>query len=579
MSAAQIDELTPPRPLRLWPGVAAVALQWVIRFGVPVVFPDALAFAVIGGLACALVVVVWWLLFSRARWFDRVGAIALMVAAEFATPRLLDVSIATGMMGLMFTIYSIPVLCLAFVLALALTRSLPGGLRRTAVAATILLASGVWALLRTDGMTSAGAQLAWRWSKTPEQRLLAQAEEKQTPATKAALAAPQGADWPGFRGRDRDSVVRGVRIGTNWSESPPVQMWRRPVGPGWSSFAVRGNLFYTQEQRGDEEDVACQELATGAPVWRHSDAVRFWESNAGAGPRGTPTLSNGRVYTFGATGILNALDATNGAVVWTRNVAADTETKVPKWGFSSSPLVANDIVIVAASGKLAAYDLATGKSRWFGPVRGGSYSSPHWASIDGVAQVLLLNDAGAISIAPASGALLWEQSWRGFSIIQPALTADGDVLASTSDGGGGGGTGVHRLAIAHGAGGWTVQERWKSIGLKPYFNDFVVHKGHAFGFDNSLLSCIDLQDGKRVWKGGRYGNGQLVLLADQDLLLIVSETGELALVAATPDDFKELARFRAIEGKTWNHPALAGDVLLVRNSQEMAAFRMPPASR
>jgi hypothetical protein len=143
------------------------------------------------------------------------------------------------------------------------------------------------------------------------------------------------------------------------------------------------------------------------------------------------------------------------------------------------------------------------------------------------------------------------------------------VLMSVTDS-----SGIRRIGVSQGPSGWTVAERWTSKGLKPYFNDFVVHNGYAFGFDGSILSCIDLKDGKRVWKGGRYGNGQLVLLADQDLLLVLSEEGELALVGATPDQFRELARFPAIEGKTWNHPVLAGDVLLVRNGQEMAAFRL-----
>jgi hypothetical protein len=195
-------------------------------------------------------------------------------------------------------------------------------------------------------------------------------------------------------------------------------------------------------------------------------------------------------------------------------------------------------------------------------------------TVDGVAQILLLSDTGATSVALSDGTLLWEHAWKGYPIVQPALTADGDVLISVSEQ-----SGTRRLAVARGPGGWTVEERWTSSGLKPYFNDFVIHNDHAFGFDGSILACIDLKDGSRKWKGGRYGNGQLVLLPDQDLLLVLSEEGELALVRATPDRFTELARFPAIEGKTWNHPVLVGDVLLVRNGQEMAAFRLSLAGR
>jgi outer membrane protein assembly factor BamB len=234
--------------------------------------------------------------------------------------------------------------------------------------------------------------------------------------------------------------------------------------------------------------------------------------------------------------------------------------------------VVDDAVIVAASGRLAAYDRSSGAPRWVKSEGGGSYSSPHLLTIGGVAQVLLLGGTGATSVAPADGKVLWKHSWPGATIVQPALTADGGVLVTTSDMSGG--IGVRRLAVAQGPSGWTAEEVWTSRALKPYFNDYVVHDGHAFGFDGSILACIDLQDGKRKWKGGRYGNGQLLLLADQNLLLVLSEEGELALVAAVPGHFTEIARFPAMEGKTWNHPVLAGDTLLVRNGQEMVAFRL-----
>jgi outer membrane protein assembly factor BamB len=235
-------------------------------------------------------------------------------------------------------------------------------------------------------------------------------------------------------------------------------------------------------------------------------------------------------------------------------------------------LVVDDLVIVAASGRLAAYDRSTGAPRWVKTEGGVSYSSPHLLTIGGVPQVLLLAGTDAISVAPADGKVLWKHPWPGFTSLQPALTADGAVLIAAGDMGGGMGT--RRLAVAHGSGGWTAAEVWTSTGLKPYFNDFVVHKGHAYGFDGGILACIDLQDGKRKWKGGRYGHGQLILLADQDLLLVLSEEGELALVSAVPGQFTEIARFPAMDGKTWNHPALAGDTLLVRNDREMVAFRL-----
>lgn len=134
--------------------------------------------------------------------------------------------------------------------------------------------------------------------------------------------------------------------------------------------------------------------------------------------------------------------------------------------------------------------------------------------------------------------------------------------------------GMRRISVAHGPNGWTTQEQWTSVRLKPYFNDFVVCDGYAFGFAGRRLACLDVKDGTRKWKGGRYTPGQLLLLADQNLLLVQSEKGELALVVASPDQFSELARFPAIEGKTWNHPVLIGDVLLLRNAQEMVAFRL-----
>jgi outer membrane protein assembly factor BamB len=607
-------------PLRLWPGmVIAIALA-LLRYGVPLLVPDAEIFSfplvsvgMIGGITGAVAILVWWLFFSRAPWAERAGAIAMMIIALLMTRLIVHESIAGAGKGRLLYVSAIPILSLVLVVWAAATRRFPNGARRGALVTAILLACAPWALLRTAGIIGAGSEYHWRWTATPEQRLLAQANDepqpipaatpetpkeplaadpedkpaitlvtpptmKTSPATRPLTATP--AAWPGFRGRNRDGVVRGVQINTDWSAAPPVEMWRRPIGPGWSSFAVSGDLLYTQEQRGKDEIVACYKVSTGEPVWRRRDAARFWESNGGAGPRATPTLDRDRVYAFGATGILNALDAATGKVVWSRNAATDTDMKAPDWGFASSPLVIDNVVIVAVSGTLAAYDVATGEPRWVAPSHSGSYSSPHQITINGINQALLLHGAGVMSVAPADGKRLWEHTCSGEAIVQPSLLADGDILIST--GGSAGGIGTRRLSVDLAPGGadrWTVETRWTSRGLKPYFNDYVVHNGHAFGFDGPILACINLADGQRKWKGGRYGNGQLVLLPEQNLLLVLSEEGELALVSATTDQFSELARFPAIKGKTWNHPALFGDVLLVRNGEEMAAFRLSRSVR
>ncbi|HEX2339256.1 MAG TPA: PQQ-binding-like beta-propeller repeat protein [Vicinamibacterales bacterium] len=622
MSNIQTDNPKPRKPLRLWPGAVLGIFVAIARFVLPIVAGEATIFGlsiamlgVMGGMLGALAIVLWWLFFSRAPWVERIGAIVLATVALAVTERVVHPSIAGGMMGRMLPVYAFPVLTLALVVWAVSTRRLTVAPRRVSMAAATVITCAAFTLLRTDGIRGVGSDFHWRWTATPEERLLAQADEEpkapppapppvDTPAEKTAeppvdtkdsakpapvapaVAAPAKieppapaavvtrATWPGFRGPGRNSVIPGVRIKTDWSQSPPVEMWRRPIGPGWSSFAVSGDLIYTQEQRGPDEIVAAYNAASGKPVWRHRDPIRFWESNAGAGPRATPTLSGGRVYTMGATGVVNALDASSGARIWSRNAAADTDEEIPMWGFAGSPLVVGHTVIVAVSGRLIAYDALTGKQRWIGPPEGAGYSSPHLMTIDGVDQVLLLRGRRTTSVAPADGKVLWEHSGEpSVSIVQPARTADGDVLLAHGDGMGSGG--IRRVAVAHGSDGWTLQERWNSRGLKPYFNDFVVHKGLAFGFDGSILSCIDLQDGARKWKGGRYGNGQMILLAEQDLLLVVSEEGELALVKATPDQFTEVARFKAIEGKTWNHPVLVGNVLLVRNGEEMAAFRLP----
>ena len=604
-----IQETRTRKPLRVWPVITiavAYAAMTIASFFVDMELPAGL----LGGVVSALLILIWWLTFSRSRWQERLGALSL-IAATVVLVRLTAHQSIYGAAQLMMS-YILGLMFACFALAAwALVADRFSGKARWAALVTALLLIG-WlpvATIRTEGVKGGSFVMHPRWTPTPEDLLLAQGPEPLKPLPPAPAVVPEPvkeaapapakpaatpaapvekvekkvevdaapiddgpAEWPGFRGTNRDSVVRGVRINTDWSASPPVQMWRRPVGPGWSSFSVRGDLLYTQEQRGNEEIVGCYRVSTGEPVWRHADPVRFYESNGGAGPRSTPTIDKDRVYSMGATGILNALDARTGRKLWAHDTSKETSREVPFWGISSSPLVVDDVVIVSVGGTLAAYEVATGKQRWTGPGHGGSYSSPHLVTIDGVTQVLILSSPGVVSVNPADGKLLWDYKYDGGAIIQPAVTEDGDILINAMSAMGG--VGTKRLTIKHDANGWTPEERWTTNGMKPYFNDYVIHKGHAYGFDNNILACIDLADGKRKWKGGRYGNGQMLLLADQDLLLVTSEEGELALVSATTDQYKEIAKIPLFDEKTWNHPVVVGNVLLVRNGVEMAAFRL-----
>jgi outer membrane protein assembly factor BamB len=567
----QTNEPSQQMPLRLIPGIVIAILLVLIRYFTPAFSQNdtITVSSIFGGLICSVAILVWWVFFSRAPLIERLVAPVLMIVALLVTPKFLHVSIATAMMGMMFYFFAIPVIGLAIVAWAVATKRVPNRLRFPTMVVAILLASGSWILIRTNGMTAdAHEDFDWRWAKTAEEKLLAQSNSDQATIPTVQAAVKKGANWPGFRGANRDGIIHGVQIETNWSAKPPVEIWHKPVGPGCSSFAAMGNVFFTQEQRGEFETVSCYDLVTCKPIWSHRDKARFYDSHAGAGPRSTPTLSGDYIYTLGGTGILNALKASDGTLVWSRDAATDAGVKVLTWGFSSSPLVIDSIVIVALSGKLAAYNIANGNPLWYGPDGGNSYSSPQLATIGGVQQVILMSMAGAVSVEPKSGKQLWKYDWSAPDrILQPAFISEGEFLLSGET------QSLRRVYVSKVQDIWSVKERWNSTEMKLNFNDFIIHKGFAYGFDGPYIACVDIKDGKRTWKGNPY-RGWLLLLADQDILIVLTEKGDLALVKATPDKFTELAKIPAIKGKTWNHPALAGDVLLVRNAEEMAAYRL-----
>jgi outer membrane protein assembly factor BamB len=568
---SQADQSRSEVKLRLLPGIVILIIQWILWLLVPALVPGdiTMMIGIFGGELLGIVILIWWVFFSRAPGIERWGALILIILAVFASHKLTHVSITTAYQGMMFFTYIIPFISLAFVIWTVYGTLLPKNLRRITMVLSIIIGSGVLTLLRSDGISGAtSAEFKWRWAKTSEEILMEQEADAFKMLTTDSKDIKDEAEWPGFRGPNRDNVIHGIKINTDWSTSPPVELWRRQVGPGCSSFAVHGDVFFTQEQLGEDEIVSCYNLSTGEPIWKHSDKARFWDSHAGAGPRSTPTLKDSLVFTLGATGILNVLNAKDGSVVWSRNAATDINSKLPGWGYASSPLVVDSVVIVAISGSLVAYDIVTSDLLWKGPDGGHNYSSPHLMTIDGVKQVLMMSEKAASSFVPETGELLWERPWENGAIIQPAVTPDGDLIITE-----GYRKGIHRINVSKKEGDWNIEEKWFSKKIKPDFNDQVIHKDHLYGIDGISLSCIDLSDGTRKWKYGRYG-GQILLLTDQDLLLLLSEKGELVLVEATPVRFNELSNIPAIEGKTWNHPVLVNDVILVRNTQEMVAYQL-----
>ena len=298
----------------------------------------------------------------------------------------------------------------------------------------------------------------------------------------------------------------------------------------------------------------------------------------GAGPRATPTLSNRSLFALGAKGHLNRLDPLTGRQVWQRDINKDANREPPQWGYASSPLITNDLVIVYAGGPkdkgVLAYDVESGDLRWSSPAGDHSYSSPQLSELCGISCVLMLTNEGLTFVDAADGRLLGKHDWEylGYRVVQPLVIDDSSVLLGT-----GMGTGTQRIEVSLKGRQFATQKDWISRRMNPYFNDYVAHDGHLYGFDNKIFACLDLATGERKWKKGRFGHGQVLLLPDRDQLLVISEDGELVLVRATPENLTELARHQVLTGRTWNHPVLVGKRIYVRNGEEAACFEVPTA--
>ena len=384
--------------------------------------------------------------------------------------------------------------------------------------------------------------------------------------------------WTDFRGPARDGIYRETSVVTAWPAAGLKPIWKQPVGAGYASFTVAHGRAFTIEQRGPEEVVAAYDVVSGRELWTNKWRADFRELMGGDGPRATPVWSQGFVYALGAEGELRSLDENTGQPVWRTNILEDSGADNVQWGMAASPLIVDDMVIVMPGGSggrsIAAYDRRNGKRLWSAQDDKTAYVSPMAVTLAGTRQLLVVTGARMMGLSLDRGTLLWEYAWRTMNDIncaQPLVISDNRVFISSGYGQGAAVVEIVRgAARAEGRDAFTVREIWRNTRMKNRFASSVLHEGHIYGLDEAILACIDASTGELKWKDGRYGYGQLVLANGH--LIVLTEDGDLALVRAAPAAYQEVVRFSALSGKTWNVPAIADGILLVRNLQEMAAY-------
>ncbi|MEP6919834.1 MAG: PQQ-binding-like beta-propeller repeat protein [bacterium] len=394
------------------------------------------------------------------------------------------------------------------------------------------------------------------------------------PATEQTMAAHSGRNyWTNFRGPNRDGHYDEMAVLTSWPTNGLTPIWKQPIGLGYASFVVADGRAFTIEQRRKQEVVAAYDVATGRELWKQGWNAEF-NNDTGDGPRATPTWDDGRIYALGATGELRCLDAKTGAVSWGRNILTENGATNLSWAMAASPLIVDDKVIVLPGGtgnkSVVAYNKMNGNPIWKSQSDIQAYVSPMLVNLAGRRQIIVVSAARVMGLVPEDGSLLWSYNWdtdMGINVSQPIPVDKNRFFISA-----GYGKGAALVEVNGSGNSYSAKTVWENINMKNKFNSSVLYQGNVYGLDEGILTCLDVNTGARKWKGGRYGYGQVILASGY--LIVSSDNGELALVKATPDSFSEVARFAALEGKTWNYPAIAGGKLLVRNGNEMAAYNI-----
>lgn len=505
--------------MRRWPAIgilllACLALIFVWNFRDVPRQEKNINSAVIGLVTLALLLI-WWCLFSRVKWTLRIGGVVL-------------VGICVGIGSQLFEITGV---------------------------------SGD--LVPIIGFKSRSEQSV----QTSPVKAIQIAPEDMPPLDLIDISFTQ------FLGTDRDAHIKELSVTSDQINQIPKELWRQPIGDAWSGFVATEGFAYTQEQTEDHESVTCYAIHNGKIVWRHDYPALYKSVIAGSGPRATPALTDNYIVTMGSNGRLSCLDRSSGELKWSHSVIEDNKGNTPEWGFSPSPLIWNEQVIVPAGLKgqngLRIYHLDSGELLKSYPYVPSSYSSPVVTSILNQEVILYFHDRGLAAFDPDSDQKLWDHPWGTHhpDVALPIALSENQIFISS-----GYGVGCALLQIESSeSSGWSVEQHWKTMGMKAKFTNVVERDGYIYGLDDGMMACVDLKTGERTWKQGRYGHGQLLML--DNAILLLTERGDIVWLGINSTEHKELNRWHAIDGKTWNPPCLAWPYLLVRNNKESVCFK------
>jgi outer membrane protein assembly factor BamB len=383
-----------------------------------------------------------------------------------------------------------------------------------------------------------------------------------------AMAQP-GANWPQWRGPNRDGISKESGLLKQWPAEGPPLVWKAVgAGRGYSSFSVASGKLYTLGLRGDREFVIAFDIANGKEAWATAHGGKF-ENDRGDGPRGTPTVDGDRVYALGGNGDLSALDARTGKIVWSKNVLKEFGGSNIQWGISESPLVMGNKVLVNAGGRnasIVALNKDNGNVMWKSQSDEAGYSSAIPLQINGGIRVVFFTAARALGLDVNDGRLLWEYARPSNNVANVATPiARGNRIFISSDYGTGGG--VVEIKEDNKA-----QEIYFTKDMRNHHSSSVLVGDYLYGFSSAILTAMRFDSGEIAWRDRSVGKGSLVF-ADGHLYCF-SENGVVGLVEATPAGYKEKGRFRIAQDSlpTWTHPVVAGGRLYLRDQDTIYAY-------